>query len=57
MSKLKLYIAERNDFSNEVFQELENRFEIIDFKENISIKEILKQVDIFWFRYKYIAYL
>lgn len=50
MSKLKLYIAERNDFSNEVFQELENRFEIIDFKENISIKEILKQVDIFWFR-------
>lgn len=50
MSKLKLYIAERNDFSNEVFQELETRFEIIDFKENISIKEILKQVDIFWFR-------
>ena len=50
MSKLKLYIAERNDFSNEVFQELENRFEILDFKENISIKEILKQVDIFWFR-------
>ena len=50
MSKLKLYIAERNDFSNEVFQELETRFEILDFKENISIKEILKQVDIFWFR-------
>ena len=50
MSKLKLYIAERSDFSNEVFQELENRFEILDFKENISIKEILKQVDIFWFR-------
>jgi len=50
LSKLKLYIAERNDFSNEVFQELETRFEILDFKENISIKEILKQVDIFWFR-------
>jgi D-3-phosphoglycerate dehydrogenase len=29
---------------------LETRFEILDFKENISIKEILKQVDIFWFR-------
>ncbi len=50
MPKLKLYIAERNDFSNDVLQQLKNQFEIVDFERNILLKEILNQVDIFWFR-------
>lgn len=50
MSKLKLYIAEKEDFSEQVLQLLNEKFEVVDFEKNLTIKDILKVVDVFWFR-------
>ncbi|HRO07530.1 MAG: hypothetical protein IT237_09610 [Bacteroidia bacterium] len=52
MQKLKLYIAETEDFSKSVIQKLQQVFEIIN-ANNKSLKTIFEEVDIFWFRLGY----
>ncbi|HMR88663.1 MAG TPA: D-isomer specific 2-hydroxyacid dehydrogenase family protein [Saprospiraceae bacterium] len=48
--KLKICIAEQDDFSNVVFSDLAKRFEILAMQPNENLKDLLKKVDIFWFR-------
>lgn len=50
MPKPILYIAERADFSKDVFAKLEEKFEILNPESALDIKETLEQVDVFWFR-------
>lgn len=53
MSKLKLHIAEIEDFSESVLQDMGQRFELTTGPVT-SLKLILDQVDIFWMRLGYI---
>lgn len=53
IKKLKLHIAEKQDFDPIVLRQLDSNFEMIDFNNTTNLKEILSIVDIFWFRLAY----
>lgn len=53
LNKLKLYIAELSDFSAAVLSNLAVSFELVSFQPNASLKNILQNVDILWFRLGY----
>ncbi|MBC7884396.1 MAG: hypothetical protein H7X99_02915, partial [Saprospiraceae bacterium] len=53
MIKLKIYIAEQEDFNPSVLSDIMEKFELVALRENEKLKDILKQVDIFWFRLGY----
>lgn len=53
LNKLTLYIAELSDFSAAVLSNLAVNFELVSFQPDASLKAILQNVDIFWFRLGY----
>ncbi len=50
--KLKLYIAENEDFNVDVLFLLQEKFEVVELS-NYPLEKILNEVDIFWFRLGY----
>lgn len=53
MKKLKIFIGEIHDFNPDVLKKIKNNFDITNFPKNVAIKEILNEVDVFWFRLGY----
>lgn len=53
MKKLKINIAESNDFSSLVFAKIQKHFDVCHFSKEEPLKNILRNVDVFWFRLGY----
>lgn len=53
ITKKVLFLAESEDFSEKVFSNLKSKFEVITATKSFNLKEVLENVDIFWFRLAY----
>lgn len=50
MNKLKIHIGEISDFNPAVLNKIKEQFNVTNFSKEVPLKEILNEVDIFWFR-------
>lgn len=53
MKKLKIFLAETSDFNPDVLYLIKDKFNVISFSNETPLRNILNDVDIFWFRLGY----
>lgn len=53
MKKLKIFLAETSDFNPDVLNLIKDKFNVISFSNETPLRNILNDVDIFWFRLGY----